>query len=88
MIKMRMFGEFAFALYFEVAPSIDSMNRDLNCHCLMWATGDKIDHSISENVPAADFIVVREWYEVLPFCSIRSVHHSVRSNYCAASFTP
>lgn len=83
----RMSGEFAFVRYFEITPPIDNVDRVLNCLCLRWATGDECDRTITPDLQADDTMKVGEWYGVIPFSSITSVHHIVRSNYSVYPFT-
>lgn len=85
--KTEMSGEFALIQYFEITSPIDSVDRVLRCLCLRWATDDEVDLTVNENLSSADIIEVGEWYGVVPFSSVRSVHHIVRSNYCVSSFT-
>lgn len=77
--------------YFEIKPPVDSIDRVLNCLSLRWATDDGIDHAIDHtvrlNLNGDSTIDVGEFHEVVPFSSIRSVHHSGRSNYGVLPFT-
>ena len=71
--------QLAFVQYFEVTSPIDGVDDTLNCVCLRWATDDGKDYSTT--VPTSPRIEVGEWYGIIPFSSISSVHHIVRGNH-------
>lgn len=60
---------------------VDNVKLFLSCLWLRWETDDKIYHTVDSNLGGDDIIDVGEWYGVVPFSSIGSVHHIVRSNY-------
>lgn len=84
----RMSGEFVFVRYVEITSTIDSVDLCLNCPCLGWATDDETDHSVTQSLSGAGVTEAGDWYCVVSFRSIISLHVIVRSNYSISIFTP
>lgn len=80
--KMNMSEDLAFVRYVGIAPHIDSGDNVLSCLCLRWAADNEIYHKDSEGVPTAGVFKVEEWYGVVCFISISSVHHILTPNNC------
>jgi len=78
--------ECAFVQYFDITPPMDEVDKSLRCICLRWSTDDGKDHSLRD--PSTATIEAGEWYGIIPFRSIVSVHHIVRSNYPLPPFLP
>lgn len=80
-------AESAFVRYLELTPSFDNVARVSNCLCLRHVTSDENDRSVGPNLYGDNTIDVEKWYGAVPFTSLRSVHHVVRSNCYVPPFT-
>lgn len=74
-----MSGNTSFIHYFEIAPRIENMFRVLNSLSLLWAADHEVDYSVTQNGSGDGVVKAEEWYGVVPFRYVRSVHHSERS---------
>lgn len=80
--------EFVFLQYFDVTFPVDEIDKELYCVCLQRATDAGLDHSINFKTDNTKMIEAGEWYELVTFSSIVSVHYIVRSNYFVSPFSP
>lgn len=62
------------------------MYRVLDCTTLRGSHDDEIDHTIKFSHSPSNTIEIWEWYGLVPFLSILSLHHTVRPQYCVPLF--
>lgn len=60
---------------------IDQVDFALSFYCLRWAAGDETDHTLTFNPSSSAIVDVGEWNSLVPFASVRSVHHIDRSSH-------
>lgn len=71
---------FQFWDFFVITPSVDKFDHVLSCLCERYEEHDKIDHTAGPNVWLDITIDIRKWDSVVPFSSLESVQHIMRSN--------
>lgn len=81
-------AELALVQYFEVAPPEDEIDRGLNCGIFNCESEDKMNHSINFNPRHSGMVEAGEWYVVVPFPSIVSVHDISLANYSVTPYCP
>lgn len=67
---------------------VDEVHRILNCFCLRWATEDNAGQSVQFSPTMSDTVETGEWYGLVPFPSVQSVHQIARSNHSVGLFFP
>lgn len=72
--------------HFEITTA-RNIDHDLNCLRLQLEAGNEIDHTVSASLGNGNTIYGVEWCVKVPFTSIRSFHHILRSNYCVPCTT-
>ena len=82
-------GEYAYVQYMEVTNPLSQVDKVLVCVCLRWATEDGVDRTL--NIEASlqrNRVEAGEWYGLVPFSSIMSTVHILRSNIAIPPFSP
>ena len=75
--------------YLECTKPLNGLDEKLNCVCLRWATEDEIFNTLKniEENHNDKFIETGEWFDIVPFNTIASSIHVLRSNFGIAPFT-
>lgn len=79
--------ELSFLQYLKVPPPIDEMDREIHWLPRTWAKDNEIYHFICLHQSYCSLLDAVEWYGVVPFSSIVSVHHILRANYSITQFS-
>lgn len=65
-------GDFAFVRYFDLSPTIDNTNQNLNYLCLGWAAEDEVENPYWENKSSDEQIELENWFFDIIFVSVMS----------------
>ena len=80
--------EFAYVQYMEVTDAVTGVDRALDCVCLRWATADEVDRTLNiQQSLRGTQVQAGEYYGLIPFSSIISTIHVVRSNIAISPFS-
>lgn len=81
-------GEYVFVRYVDVTEPMGENDIVLDCLCLRWAMEGGKGHTLNFIPTSSEVFDIGDCYGLVPFASVRSVYHIVRSYQSVHSVYP